>query len=107
MANYSPFMRSVTVTNAITKLSTLIAAIEANFPTRIQWLTLQYDFTATGSLYIGNSAVAANNCGANLAPGGSHTIQPNLQGLILTSDVYMLSTIASAQMNVTAIPIGA
>jgi len=31
-------------------------------------LNIQFDLTATGSLYVGNSGVAANLCGLNTEP---------------------------------------
>lgn len=108
MANYSPFMRSVIATNAVhgAQLSVLIAAQEPNFPTRLMFLIIQMDFTAAGSVYVGNSLVLATTCGANLAPGGSVTMPIDGAGVILTSDIWLLSTGATAQCNITALPIG-
>lgn len=98
-------MRSVVCTTLNTRyrLSVLLAALDGNFPTRLGYLILQMDQTATGSLYIGNSLVAANNCGADLIPGGSITMGPEDNSLILTTDIYMVATANLVQVNVTAI----
>jgi hypothetical protein len=106
MAGYAPFMRSVTVGLAASQLSALLAAIEANFPTRLAILNLQSGAANTGHIYVGNSAVAANNCGADIIPLGSVNIPQTDTGLILTTDVWIISTNAAQQLNVMASPIG-
>jgi hypothetical protein len=106
MAGYSPFMRSVTVGVSALQLSVLLAAVEPNFPTRLGVLNLQSGAANTGHIYVGNSGVTAANCGADIIPLGSVNIPQSDMGLILTTDVFILSTNAVQQLNVMAIPFG-
>jgi hypothetical protein len=108
MARWSPLQRSVTVGAAALQLSALLTALDANFPTRLGWLVIQYNPGSTGTnLYIGDSAsVLATNCGANLLPGGSVAYTIPDTGIILTTDIWMLSTVAAQQVNIIAFPIG-
>lgn len=106
MAGFAALMRSVSVTGAAKQLSVLLAALDANFPTRLGLLIVQMDPASAGNLYVGNSAVAANNCGANLIASGSYTINPADNGLILTTDVYLLVSAGTIQANITALPKG-
>jgi hypothetical protein len=104
---FSPFMRSVTVGVGISNLATLLAAKDGNFPTRVQFLRIEYDLGGTGDLYIGNSAVAANNCGAHLVASQYKDFIVYGSGLVLTSDIFLISSVAAQQVNITAIPAGA
>jgi hypothetical protein len=101
-------MRSVIATNALhgAQLSALVTALEANFPARLMFLIIQMSFASTGTVYVGNSLVTATFCGAELQPGGSVTMPIDGAGVLLTSDVWLLSTAATAQCNITALPIG-
>jgi hypothetical protein len=108
MAGFTPLMRSVIATTAgtIYQLSALLAALDANFPTRLNKLIVQLDTAATGFLYVGNSAVSPTNCGANLSPTGSLTINPAEDGMVLTTDIYLRSSVSGVQINITALPKG-
>lgn len=109
MAGYSPWMRSVTVGVTALQLSALLAAIEPQFPARLGTLNIQYSTGATASshLYVGNSLVTAVNCGADLLVGGSVNIPITDAGLILSTDVWLLCTVAAQQVNIMASGIGA
>lgn len=109
MAGYSPFMRSVITNvapNTIEKLSALLAALDANFPTRLCLLNLEFDLTGVGNIYVGNSAVSATNCGRHMVPAQGQNIAAFDMGLILTTDIYLKADTASQQVNVIALPIG-
>jgi len=108
MARWSPLQRSVTVGASALQLSALLAAIEANFPTRLDYLNIQFNPGSTGTnLYIGDSAsVSSSNCGANLIPGGTVLYSVPDNCVILTTDIWLISTNAAQQVNICAIPAG-
>jgi hypothetical protein len=108
MSGWAPLLRSVICTTAtnIYQLSTLLAALDANFPTRLSGIIIQLDVAATGNLYIGNSAVSPTNCGANLIPGGSFTFMPDDNSFIMTTDIYLRSSVSGVQVNINALPKG-
>lgn len=107
-AGWAPLLRSITLTqNVAAQLLAKLAALDANFPARLSYLVIEYDsLLATGNLYIGNSGVAANNCGAHLVAGQDKNVLPFDTGVILTADVYLLSDSAINQVNIVALPIG-
>lgn len=114
MAGWNPKMLSVAVPNTAggTQLSALIAAAGTNkdtdFTTRLSMLILEMDLGSTGNIYVGNkvpNAVSATNCGLNLVPGVSRTISPGVNGMILTTDIWVLATVNNAQLNIIAQPI--
>lgn len=108
---FSPWMGSLTVTTGTAQcLSTLLAAkasAGAQLPTRCQLIRIEFDLNASGELFIGNSDVASNNCGSHLVPTQEKNVFVWDSGLTLTSDWYLLSTVATQQINVTIIPAGA
>lgn len=107
---FSPWMGSVTATTTKAQLSTLLAAkasAGAQLPTRCQLIRLEFDLNASGELYIGNSDVAANNCGSHIVPTQEKNVFVWDAGLTLTSDWWLLTTVATQQVNVTIIPAGA
>jgi hypothetical protein len=104
MAGWNPKMLSVQVPNVATKLSTLIAAKDATITTRLSMLIIEMDLAAAGNVYVGNSDVAANQCGANMVAGIVRPITPGVNSLILTTDIYVLATVNNAQINLSFIP---
>lgn len=110
MAGRNPRMMSVQVPNTAggTQLSALITAADAAFTTRLSMLVLEMDLGATGNIYVGNktpAAVSASNCGLNLVPGVSRNIVPGVNGMILTTDIWVLATVNNAQLNLVMQPI--
>jgi hypothetical protein len=108
---FSPFMRSITLTiNVITLLDTKLKALDPNFPSRLTQLYLEYDLTSLGDLFIGNSSagalLSATNCGRHLVAAQNQNIAAFDTGLILTTDIFLLSNNATNQINVMALPIG-
>ena len=104
---YAPWMDSVTVGASALKLSTLIAAIDPNIPTRFTKLWIQYNVGATGVLLVGRSNLATTHAGANLAPGATpFCIDASDTGVGLTSDVFLLAGAATQQVNIILFPIG-
>lgn len=106
MAGFSPLMRSVSVTGGAKQLSTLLSALDPNFPTRLAMIIIQMDVASAGNLYVGNSGVLSTNCGANLIAGGSYSIQPDDSNILLTTDFYLLVSAGTIQANITALPKG-
>lgn len=110
MAGFSPLMRSITlVINVPKQLSVALAALDGNFPTRLTMLQLEYDLTSAGNLYIGQNtpvALSATNCGRHLVPAQNQNIAVYTTGVILTTDIFLLSDNAANQVNVIALPIG-
>lgn len=108
MAGFSPLMRSVILTpiNTPVRLSTLLTALDANFPTRLGYLNLELDLTAAGNVYVGNVAVSPTNCGRHLVPAQGQNVMPFDTGLILTTDIYLYTDNNNNQLNVIALPIG-
>lgn len=105
--SFSPFMGSISVGVAPVRLSTALAAIDANLSTRLQFLRIEYDIAGTSDLYIGRSNVDATHCGAHLVPSQFKDFVVFGGGLVLSSDVYLVAGAAAQQVNITAIPAGA
>jgi hypothetical protein len=109
---FSPLMRSITLSiNTVTQLSVKLAALDPNLPTRLAQLYLEYDLTSTGNLYVGNNAtgapaLSATNCGRHLVPAQNQNVMALDTGMILTTDIFLLSDSATNQINVIALPIG-
>jgi hypothetical protein len=105
---YSPLMVSVSTTGTptIDQLAALLDVIDENFPERLGFLQIEFDLGGAGNVAIGNSAVSPTNCGRRLVP----TMFQNIwvwQGLVLTTDVYFISSAATQQLNIIAVPAGA
>lgn len=100
---YAPFMDSVVVGTAAAQLSVLVAALTngKNAPVRCSKVILQYNVGATGNLLIGNSNVATAHAGFVLTAGQIQPLDGFDQGLVLTSDIYLIAGAASQQVNVT------
>ena len=108
---FSPLMRSITLTiNTVTLLSTKLTALDANFPTRLAQLYLEFDLTSLGNLFVGNSSsgalLSATNCGRHLVPAQNQNIMALDTGIILTTDIFLLADSATNQINVIALPVG-
>lgn len=107
MAGWSPLMRSITLTqNVKAQLSVKLTALDPNFPARLSYVLFNYDVTATGNLYIGNSGVTLSNCGLHLVPGSAQPLAPPDDVVLLTTDIYLLSDSATNQVNLTIVPKG-
>lgn len=109
MAGFSPLMRSIVTSatpNTVQQLSVLLTALDANFPTRLTMLNLEFDLTGSGNIYVGNASVSATNCGRHLVPAQGQNVASYDTGVILTTDVYIKADTASLQINVIALPIG-
>lgn len=107
--SFSPWMGSLIATSSALQLSALLAAkasASAQLSPRCQLIRIELDLNATGEIYIGNSDVATNNCGSHLVPTQEKNIFVWDAGLTLTSDWWVLGTVASQQINVTIIPAG-
>lgn len=108
--SFSPFGRSITLTlNTITKLSTKLAALDPNLPTRFTFLWLEFDVTSIGNLYIGDNVgtpLSATNCGRHLVPAQNHNIVAYDTGVVLSTEIFLLADNATNQINITALPIG-
>lgn len=107
---WSPWMGSLTATNSAQQLSALLAAkasAGSQLPTRCQLIRIELDLAASGELFIGNSDVASNNCGSHLVPTQEKNVFVWDSGLTLTSDWWVLGSVAEQQINVTIIPAGA
>lgn len=100
---HSPFMGSVTATNVKQQLLTLLQAVFTNIPIRACFVQIQFDNAATGNLYIGNSAVTSVFCGANLVATQAFIIPQGPSNLVSLADVYVLTSAASGQINVTVL----
>jgi hypothetical protein len=108
--SYSPWMHTITtgtVAQGAKQLSVLIAAIDANVPVRCQWLRLEFDLGGSGVLRVGNSDVSTTNCGFALVPAQEANSIVFNQGLVLTSDYFLLPTVDSQKVNVTLVGAGA
>ena len=106
---YSPLMDSVSlaIQNHVYRLSTLLATVDANFPTRLSYLSIEFDIGGAGNVYIGNSDVATTHCGRHLVPSQNQQTAVFDSGLILTTDIYVFTDNAAAQqLNIIAIPVG-
>jgi hypothetical protein len=97
--NRTPELLSVTATNTASSIASLAAAKRPSLNTRCSFLQIQFDISATGNLYVGNSDVLSTNCGANLVPGqvGQHYAFDS--NLIDLNNVYLLTSTASGQVN--------
>lgn len=106
---YSPFMDTVTLTtNGTTyNLATLLAAIDKNLSSRLQYLRLEFDILGAGNVYIGNSNVSSAHCGSHLIPSQEKNMFVWDSGLLLSGDIYMVADTDAQKINVTAIPAGA
>ncbi len=108
---YSPFMDSISLTTATTvyRLSTLIAAIDANAPVRCSGIRLEFDVGSAGKVRIGNSNVSATHVGWTLVPtqeANVFALNASPGGKILTSDIYLVGDTNAQQINVTLLPVG-
>jgi hypothetical protein len=101
---HTPFMGSVTVTTVPQSLYTLLQAIWADLPIRACFLQIQLDTTAGGtSLYIGNSNVAANMCGANLNANQANVQYAFDRNLLVLNDLWMVCSAATVQVNLIVV----
>lgn len=95
-----PFMGSVTATVTAQSLFTLLSAVWPALAHRALYVQLQLDTTAGAtSLYIGNSNVAANMCGANLNANQANQQYAFDRNLIVLDDIYLLASTGSVQVN--------
>lgn len=98
-----PELISVTATNTATSIFTLINTLRPNASKRCAFLQIQLDLAASGNLYIGNSDVSSVNCGANLVASQANQQFADDMNLISLDQIYLLSSVASAQVNLVII----
>ncbi len=103
----TPYMRSITVTNAAaTSLQARLVAADSTYTNkRCQYLKIQLDSLAgADNLYIGNSNVASNMCGVHLNASQASQDWGGDSNLIDLTAIYLLSDNAGgSQVNVTVI----
>ena len=102
----TPFMGSVSVTATVAgqDIFTLLSAVWSNLPHKCCYLAVQSDTTnGSASLYVGNSNVAANMCGANLAANQAQQIFAFDSNLGVLDHVFLLSSSGTIQANITVV----
>jgi hypothetical protein len=100
---HAPFMASVTATNTAQSLAALMLAVYRDFASigHACYIQLQLDVSAAGAtLYIGNSNVASNMCGAALSAGQINQQFASDSNLLIPSDIFLLASTSSVQVNV-------
>lgn len=99
-----PYMGSVTATTAAQSLYSLLSVIWPTLAHRALYIQIQLDTTAGATaLYIGNSNVAANMCGANLNANQANQQYAFDRNLIVLDDIYLLASAGSVQVNVIVV----
>ena len=103
--SHSPFMFSISVTGAAASLYSYAITVYSSFPKVLQFCQIQLDASASGAtLYIGNSNVASNMCGAALVPTQATGLNTVPMPQVFTQDVYLLASTGTVQVNVIATP---
>jgi len=101
---HAPFMGSVTATNTAQSLFSLLQGVWSDITDHMCFIQIQLDVSAGGTtLYIGNSNVASNMCGAALV---ASQIAQQLgfdSNILIPKDIYLLTSTASAQVNIIAL----
>ena len=99
-------MKSITVPTADTNVDLLarMQVVDANAPTRVDKLQIQYDPETVGSfLRVGNSDVAAAVMGAKLMRGQAVTFEPTGQNGLQLNQITLRSDTDAIQLNIIAL----
>ena len=103
---FTPFMGSVSVTITPNNVWNLLSPIFTNLPHKACFLQIQSDTTnGSTSLYVGNSNVASNMCGANLSANQAQQIFAFDSNLGVLDHIYLMSNNEAApiQVNITVV----
>lgn len=98
-----PFMASVTATTTAQTVFALLSAIRTQLQHKCQFIQIQLDTTAAGSLYIGDSDVASNNCGVNLSANQANQQFAFDSNLIVLDNIYLRASAATQQVNIVVV----
>ena len=110
LANNTPWMGSVTIATGGTaeQLSVMLQAL-TNFPFdtgvkgRVSGCTIQFPFTESGYLYIGNSWVSSTDRGIELVPSQTYPVPTIGDNPIRLDEIWLVSDHDSAVVNVTLV----
>lgn len=100
--SHSPFMGSVSAGTTATgqDLFTLLSAVWSDLPVNAAWVQVQLDPGAgSAALYIGNSNVASNMCGASLVGSQATVFDGHGSNNIALKDIFLRASTGTVQVN--------
>ena len=98
--SHSPFMGSVTATTGAQSIFALLSTVWSDLPVNASYVQVQLDPGAgSTALYIGNSNVASNMCGASLVGSQATVFESGSSNSVALKDIFVRTSTGEAQVN--------